>query len=201
MNPKPITVMCVDDHAVFLDGITHILDLQSDIEVVAMTTSGEEAVRLYRQHQPDVTLMDLQLRAIDGVETIKAIRREFPDAHFVVLSMYAGDQDVFRALAAGAAAYLLKDIDSDEVMRVIREVHSGRMTQVLQSSHPALTIREQEILQLIASGVQNKKIAVQLGVSEETIRTHLRHIYGKLDVNDRTQALTVAIRRGIVHLR
>lgn len=201
MNPKPITVMCVDDHAVFLDGITHILDLQSDIEVVAMTTSGEEAVKLYRQHRPDVTLMDLQLRAIDGVDTIKAIRGEFPDAHIVVLSMYAGDQDVFRALAAGAAAYLLKDIDSDEVIRVIREVHSGRMTQVLQSSHPALTTREQEILQLIAGGVQNKKIAVQLGVSEETIRTHLRHIYEKLDVNDRTQALTVAIRRGIVHLR
>jgi DNA-binding NarL/FixJ family response regulator len=193
--------MCVDDHAVFLDGIALIVNLQADMRVVATATTGEKAVELYRQFQPDVTLMDLQMRTMDGVDTIKAIRREFPCAHIVVLTMYDGDQDVYRALSAGAAAYLLKDAPSTDVVRVIREVHAGRMAEPSQMARPAFTDRERQVLQLLAEGRRNKEIADALGVSDETIRAHLRHIYEKLHVNDRTHALTVAIRRGIVHVR
>jgi DNA-binding NarL/FixJ family response regulator len=200
-----ITVMCVDDHAVVLDGIALVINLQPDMAVVATTTRGEEAVELFRKHRPDVTVMDLRMRGMDGVDTIKAIRRDFPDAHFVVLTMYEGDQDVSRALAAGADAYLLKDTHSEELIRVVRDVHAGRTTPSLDRAQsmtgPVLTKREQEVLQLIADGMRNKEIAGTLGISEETVHTHLKNTYEKLGVNDRTHALTVAIRRGIIHVR
>lgn len=203
--PHRISVMCVDDHAVVLHGIALVINLQPDISVVAIATRGEEAIELYRKHRPDITLMDLQLGDMDGVETITAIRREFPEAHFVVLTMYAGDQDIYRALAAGAGAYLLKDAQSDELVRVIRKVHAGRTTAsgpaASQATHPVLTKREQEVLQLIAEGMRNKEIAVALQISEKTVHTHLKNIYEKLSVQNRTQALSVAIRRGIVHLK
>ncbi len=196
--------MCVDDHAVVLDGIALVINLQPDMAVVATTTRGEEALDLYKKHRPDVTLMDLRLRGMDGVDTIKSIRKEFPDAHIVVLTMYEGDQDVYRALAAGAAAYLLKDTHSDELIRVVREVHAGRTIDTATpstASQPALTKREQQVLQLIADGKRNKEIAAALGISEETVHSHLRNTFEKLRVNDRTHALTVAIRRGIIHVR
>jgi DNA-binding NarL/FixJ family response regulator len=197
--------MCVDDHAVVLDGIALVINLQPDMAVVATTTRGEDAVELYRQHRPDVTLMDLRLRGVDGVETIKAIRRECPTAHILVLTMYEGEQDVYRALAAGAAAYLLKDINSDELVRVIREVSAGRSAGRSEASALAppqrpLTRREQEILQLIADGMRNRQIAAKLGISEETVHTHLKNTFEKLAVKDRAHALTVAIRRGIIHI-
>jgi DNA-binding NarL/FixJ family response regulator len=204
MSSRRITVMCVDDHAVVLDGIALVINLQADMAVVATTTRGEEALDLYKKHRPDVTLMDLRLRGMDGVDTIKTIRREFPEAHFVVLTMYEGDQDVYRALAAGADAYLLKDSHSDELIRVVREVHAGRTIDTAApslTSQPALTKREQEVLQLIADGKRNKEIAAALGISEETVHSHLRNTFEKLRVNDRTHALTVAIRRGIIHVR
>lgn len=204
MTNQQITVMCVDDHAVVLDGIALVINLQPDMAVVATTTRGEDALDLYKKHRPDVTLMDLRLRGMDGVETIKTIRREFPEAHIVVLTMYEGDQDVYRALAAGADAYLLKDTHSDELIRVVREVHAGRTIDTgasSLSSQPALTRREQQVLQLIADGKRNKEIAAALGISEETVHSHLRNTFEKLRVNDRTHALTVAIRRGIIHVR
>lgn len=203
MISSRITVMCVDDHAVVLDGIALVINLQADMAVVATTTRGEEALDLYAKHRPDVTLMDLRLRGMDGVDTIKAIRGTFPEARIVVLTMYEGDQDVYRALAAGADAYLLKDAHSDELIRVVREVHSGRTIDAAPSlaAQPALTRREQQVLQLIADGKRNKDIAAALGISEETVHSHLRKTFEKLHVNDRTHALTVAIRRGIIHVR
>ena len=205
MGADRISIMCVDDHAVVLHGIALVINLQPDMAVVATATRGEEAIDLYRKHRPDVTLMDLQLGEMDGVETIKTIRKEFPEAHFVVLTMYAGDQDIYRAIAAGADAYLLKDAQSDELVRVIREVHAGRTAgssvTASRATHPLLTKREQEVLQLIAEGMRNKEIAAALQISEETVHTHLKNIYEKLNVQDRTQALTVAIRRGIVHVK
>ena len=207
MNAPQITVMCVDDHAVVLDGIALVINLQPDMAVVATTTRGEDALALYTKYRPDVTLMDLRLRGIDGVETIKTIRREFPKARIVVLTMYEGDQDVYRAIAAGADAYLLKDSHSDELIRVVRDVHEGRTIahgEAAPSPHttqPALTKREQELLQLITDGMRNKEIAATLGISEETVHSHLKNIFEKLGVNDRTLALTVAIRRGIVHMK
>lgn len=207
MKGGRITVMCVDDHTIVLDGVALVINLQPDMAVVATTTRGEDAVELYRKHRPDVTLMDLRLRGMDGIETIKAIHGEFPGAHIVVLTMYEGDQDVYRALAAGADAYLQKDTHSDELIRVIREVHAGRTAARAEAatlsppSQPALTNREQQVLQLIADGMRNKQIAATLGISEETVHTHLKNTFEKLGVNDRTHALTVAIRRGIIHVR
>jgi DNA-binding NarL/FixJ family response regulator len=202
-----IAVMCVDDHLVVLDGIALVLNLQADITVVATTTRGEDALGLYRKHRPDVTVMDLRLRGMDGVDAIKAIRGEFPEARTVVLTMYEGDQDVHRALAAGADAYLLKDSHSDELVRVVRDVHAGRPDTTLappapsRASQPALTGREQQVLQLIADGMRNKEVAAVLGITEGTVHAHLKNIFEKLRVNDRTQALMVAIRRGIIHAR
>ena len=197
-----ITVMCVDDHSVVLDGIALVLNLQADMAVVATTTRGEDALELYRKHRPDVTLMDLRLRGMDGVDAIKAILGEFPEAHIVVLTMYEGDQDVYRALAAGAVAYVLKISHSDEVIRVVRDVHEGRTIDPgAPAQHAALTRREQEVLQLIAAGMRNKEMAARMGISEETVHAHLRNIFHKLSVSDRTHALAVAIRRGIIHVR
>ncbi|NOT27762.1 MAG: response regulator transcription factor [Acidobacteria bacterium] len=199
-----ITVMCVDDHSVVLDGIALVLNLQTDITVVATTTRGEDALELYRKHRPDVTLMDLRLRGMDGVDTIKAIRGEFPEARVVVLTMYEGDQDVYRALAAGADAYVLKDSHSDELIRVVRDVHEGRTVDPgapNSVAHAALSRREQQVLQLIAAGMRNREMAARMGISEETVHTHLRNIFQKLSVSDRAHALAVAVRRGIVHLR
>jgi two-component system NarL family response regulator len=209
MQTPKIRVLCVDDHRIVREGIALIISRQPDMEVVASAASGEEAIELFRQHQPDVTLMDLQLGTMGGVEAIRAIRRESPGARIVVLTMYQGDEDIFRALDAGAATYLLKDMLSDDLLRVVREVHSGSQpirpeVEALLAKRAAgstLTNREVEVIDLIAQGMRNKEIAASLGISEETAQVHVKHILAKLKVKDRSAAITVALRRGIIHLR
>jgi two-component system NarL family response regulator len=209
MQTPKIRVLCVDDHRIVREGIALIISRQPDMEVVASAASGEEAIELFRQHQPDVTLMDLQLGTMGGVEAIRAIRRESPRARIVVLTMYQGDEDIFRALDAGAATYLLKDMLSDDLLRVVREVHSGSQpirpeVEALLAKRAAgstLTNREVEVIDLIAQGMRNKEIAASLGISEETAQVHVKHILAKLKVKDRSAAITVALRRGIIHLR
>jgi DNA-binding NarL/FixJ family response regulator len=204
-----IRVLCVDDHAVVREGITLIIDMQLDMKVVACAPSGEEAVRLYREHRPAVTLMDLQLPGMSGLDAIKAIRREDPSARIIVLTMYEGDEDIFRALHAGAATYLLKNTLSDDLVRVVREVDSGKhpmspdvasrlATRKMEST---LTRRETEVLNLLAQGLRNKEIGATLGISEETAHGYIKSIFIKLKVQDRTAAVTVGLRRVIIHLK
>jgi two-component system, NarL family, response regulator len=177
--------------------------------VVGSATTGEEAVSLYKQHRPDITLMDLQLPVMTGLEAIRAIRHIAPEARIIVLTMYNGDEDIHRALAAGAATYLLKDMLSDELMRVIRGVHAGERELLPEdvqtrlderATRPALTPREVQVTELIGKGLRNKEIASELHISEETVQVHVKSILTKLSVNDRTAAVNVAMRRGIIHL-
>ncbi len=199
--------MCVDDHAIVVEGLRVVINLQHDMRVVATASRGDEAVSLHRKHRPDVTLMDLQLRGMDGVETIKAIRRESNAGHIVVLTMHDGDREMYRAIAAGAEAYVLKDVHSDELIGVIRDVNAGRRsdhvepTSVVRASEPSLTRREQQILQLIADGKRNKEVAEVLRISDETVHTHLKNLFEKLEVRDRSRAVAIGIRRGIVQVR
>jgi two-component system NarL family response regulator len=209
MNTPRIRILCTDDHRIVREGIALIINRQPDMEIVASAASGEEAIELFQAHQPDVTLMDLQLGAMSGVETIRALRRLRPDARIVVLTMYQGDEDIYRALDAGASAYLLKDTLSDDLIRVIRDVHEGRQPVnaavearlQARASRPTLTPREVQVLELIAEGMRNREIAKVLQLSEETVEVHVKNIRGKLDVKDRTAAVNVAIKRGIIHIR
>jgi len=176
--------------------------------VVGSASTGREGLEQYRQHQPDITLMDLRMPDMGGVEAIRSIRAEFPCAKIIVLSTYQGDEDIFRALEAGAVTYLLKDTLADKMVGIIREVAGGgrpvlpevaqRLTQRMFQA--ALTNREIELLQLVARGMRNKEIAAELKISEETVQGHVKNILAKLSVHDRTEAVAVAIRRGIVHL-
>jgi two-component system, NarL family, response regulator len=202
-------VLCVDDHRVMLDGLALLIGRQPDMEVVAAATSGEEAVELFRRHSPDVILMDLQLPTMSGLEAIQAICGEREAARVVVLTMYQGDEDIYRALEAGAAAYVLKDALSDDLVRVIREVHSGmrpipsEVEAMLDTrrTQPSLTPREIEVVRLIAEGLRNKEIGFTLGISEQTAKVHVKNILAKLSVNDRTAIIPIALRRGIIHIR
>lgn len=203
-----IRVLCVDDHRIVREGLSLIIGRQPDMEVVGSAASGEESVALFRQHQPDVTLMDLQLGAMSGVEAIRAIKAQSRDARIVVLTMYSGDEDIYRALAAGAVTYLLKDTLSDDLIRVVRAVHEGkqpigpdveaRLAERATRQH--LTPREVQVLELVAQGMRNKEIAAALGISEETAQVHVKNIFAKLKVKDRTAAVNVALRRGIIHI-
>ena len=203
-----ITVLCVDDHPLVLDGITQKINRQPDMTVVATASDGRQAVELFKRKRPDVTVMDLQLPGLSGLDAIQAIRSEDPNARIIVLTMYQGDEDIFRALKSGAATYLLKDTPSDELVRVVREVHRGasslppNVAQRLASRQldEGLTSREMEVLRLTAAGMRNKEIAAALSISQETVQGHLKKILRKLEVNDRTAAVTVAIRRGIIRL-
>ena len=209
MEQKSIRVLCTDDHRIVREGLALIINQQPDLEVVASAGSGEEAIELFLRHRPDITLMDLQLGALNGVETIRRIRTLAPEARIVVLTMYQGDEDIYRALDAGAAAYVLKDALSEDLLRVIREVHSGRApvnasveAQLLaRAERPRLTPRELQVLELVAAGMRNRKIAEVLGLTEETIDMHVKNIRAKLNVTDRTAAVNVAIKRGIIHIR
>lgn len=206
---RKIRVLCVDDHRIVREGIALIIDRQPDMEVVAVASTGERAVRLFNRHRPDVTLMDLQLGKMSGLEAISLIRRQHPHARIVVLTTYDGDEDIYRALEAGAATYLLKDTLSDDLIRVVRQVHAGqrpigadvqaRLDQ--RGGNAPLTPREIEILELVTKGMRNKEIAAALNISEDTVAVHLRNTFAKLKVNERTTAVTVALRRGIIHLR
>jgi DNA-binding NarL/FixJ family response regulator len=204
----PVRVMCVDDHRLMREGIRRIVALQPDMVVVAEASSGAEAVEQYVRHKPDVTLMDLQLPSMNGHEAIKAIRRVQPDARIVVLTMYMGDEDVYRAIEAGVMGYILKDAVPDDLIHVIREVHAGRRSipaeieAVLdaRATQPSLTVREFQVLQLLATGKRNKEIASALGISADTTNAHVKSIFQKFNVHDRTAALAEAIRRGIIHI-
>jgi len=208
MPETPIRILCVDDHRIVREGIELIIARQPDMQVVASAAGGDESVELFRRHHPDVTLMDLQLGAMSGVEAIRVIRREHPEAKIVVLTMYQGDEDIFRALQAGATTYLLKDTLSDDLIRVIREVHAGmhpvradvEAALAERAAGPTLTPREVQVVGLIAEGMRNKEIAAALGISDETVQVHVKSIFWKLKVNDRSAAMNVALRRGIVHL-
>lgn len=203
-----IRVLCVDDHRLMREGVSRIVGVQPDMTVVAQASSGEEAVEQFRLHWPDVTLMDLQLPRMTGVEAMRAIRAIDPSARVVVLTMYQGDEDVHRAFEAGAMGYLLKDTLPDELIHVIRDVYEGRRVVppeiaavlVQRASHPVLTGRERQVLELLARGKRNKEIAVELGISRDTACAHVKSIFAKFNVHDRTAALAEALRRGIIRL-
>jgi DNA-binding NarL/FixJ family response regulator len=205
---KKIRVLCVDDHSIVREGIALIINRQPDMEVVASAASGEESVELFRRLRPDVTLMDLRLQGLSGTDAIVAIRRLDGNARIVVLTMFDGDEDIHRALQAGAATYLLKDTLSDDLIRVVREVHSGKRPVradvearlAERSAHPTLTPREVQVMELVTQGLRNKEIAASLGISEGTVQVHVKSIFAKLGVNDRTAAVKIALRRGIVHM-
>jgi DNA-binding NarL/FixJ family response regulator len=204
----PIRVLCVDDHRIVREGVALIISRETDMQVIGSVASGEEAVLEFRRHRPDITLMDLRLETMSGIEAIRTIRADDPSARIIALTMYKGDEDIHQALAAGAATYLLKTTLSDDLIRVVREVHAGEcpLSPDLKArlegraAHPTLTAREIEVLNLVAQGKRNKEIAVILGISIDTVPGHLKSIFLKLQVTDRTAAVNVALRRGIIHI-
>jgi DNA-binding NarL/FixJ family response regulator len=206
--PATIRVLCVDDHRLMREGIARIVGVQPDMTVVAEASDGEQAVEQFLRSQPDVTLMDLEMPRMNGVQAIQAIRSQHPDAKVVVLTMYHGDEDIYRAVAAGAMGYLLKDTLPDDLIRVIRDVHAGQraippeIAAVLEqrASQPSLTFRESQVLELLATGKRNKEIAAALGISGDTASAHIKSIFLKFNVHDRTAALAEALRRGIIHI-
>ena len=208
MNDPKIRILVVDDHPVLRDGVAAILQNQADMEMVGEARNGEEAVERFRELRPDVTLMDLQMPGMNGVDAIAAIRTGHPGARIIVLTTYAGDVQAVRALKAGALGYLLKNSLRTELIDAIRDVHRGqRRVQrdvadeiALHVVDETLTEREIAILRLVAIGKANKQVGAELGLSEETIKGHLKNIFSKLDVADRTHAVTVAARRGIIEL-
>ena len=211
MLPKQdakIKVLVVDDHPVVRIGISTIIDTQQDMTVVAETGSGEEAISLFRAHQPDLTVMDLRLERMGGVACIRAIRSEFPKARFVVLTTYRGDEDIHQALKAGASGYIIKGMPRHILLDALRRVYQGEeflptpVTQVLAERKAAkeLSAREREVLSLLAAGKCNKEIAAELCIAEITVKGHLSMIFLRLGVTDRTQAIIAAAQRGLVHL-
>jgi DNA-binding NarL/FixJ family response regulator len=209
MAPPKISILVVDDHALVRRGLAATIDPEPDMEVVASAANGRQALELFRDSRPDVTIMDLGLGPeMSGIQAIQAIRREFPDARIVALSAHKGDQDIYRALQAGAVTFLLKEALGDDLIPIIREIHAGgrpipayvarKLADRVTES--ALTAREVEVLRHIAQGLRNKEIGVTLGISEATIQGHVKNILAKLNVHDRTEAVTVAIRRAIIHL-
>lgn len=205
---NPIRILIVDDHSVVREGLMAIIDRQRDMQVIGEASNGQEAIEVFRQHAPDVTLMDLRMPEMNGVETITALRREFPGSCFIVLTTYDGDEDIYRALEAGALGYLLKDVFREDLLDAIREVHAGRRcfpTKVAtrlaeRIAGNNLTAREAGVLELIARGKSNREIAAELAITEGTVKGHVNNILSKLGVSDRTGAVTTAVRRGIVHL-
>lgn len=203
---NPIRVLCVDDHPLMRDGIAFALQSQKDMELVGQAVDGEEALRLFRELRPHVTLMDLQMPGMNGIATIEAIKKEFPKARIVVLTTYSGDVQAARALKAGAVGYLLKSMLRNELIGTIRTVHAGgrRIPPEIASelaehiSADALSQREIEVLGSVASGHSNKMVADELAISEDTVKGHMKNILSKLGANDRTQAVLIAIKRGFL---
>ena len=203
-----IGVLSVDDHPLLREGIAALVNSESDMKLVAEATNGQEAIEKYRLHRPDVTLMDLQMPALNGIDAIIGIRSEFPNARIIVLTTYAGDVQVLRALKAGARGYILKGHVRKELLDTIRAVHAGQKrippevaTELAEhAAEEDLTSREIDVLRLIATGNANKEIAGRLAIAEETVKSHVTNILGKLGANDRTHAVTIGLKRGIIEL-
>jgi DNA-binding NarL/FixJ family response regulator len=203
-----IRILSVDDHGLLREGIAALIANQSDLELVAEASNGREAVELFRQHQPDVTLMDLLMPEMGGIDAIGVIRGEFPEARIIVLTTHPGDVQVARALRAGARAYLLKSLVRKELIETIRAVHSGQKrvppeVAAIIAEHAGdetLTAREIDVLRLIADGNANKEIAALLSITEETVKGHVKNILAKLGANDRTHAVSMGLKRGIFQL-
>jgi DNA-binding NarL/FixJ family response regulator len=203
-----IRVLTVDDHPLLREGIGALIGIQTDMELVAEASNGREGLELFRKHRPDITLMDLQMPDMSGIDAMSSIRGEFPDARIIVLTTHAGDVQVSRALKAGARAYLLKDALRKELLDTIRAVHAGqkRLSSELaaeiaeHATDGNLTPREIDVLRLVTAGKANKEIAAQLSLTEETVKSHIRSILAKLGANDRTHAVAIGLKRGIIDL-
>ena len=207
-TPDPIRILIADDHPIVREGLVALLNRRPDMQVVAEVSDGRAVVQAFEEHRPDVTLLDLRMPEMGGVEAIETIRRQEPGARIIVLTTFDGDEDIYRAIQAGARAYLLKDTPRQELLETIRAVHAGQRRLPPDVAArlagrmlaPDLTPRELMVLQQLAAGKSNREIGLALGITEGTVKVHVNSILAKLDVSDRTQAVTEALRRGIVHL-
>jgi DNA-binding NarL/FixJ family response regulator len=206
LGPEPVRILVVDDHPIFRQGIAGLLADQPDIILVAEAANGHEAIQQFRANRPDITLMDLQMPEMNGLDAMIAIRSEFPDAKIIVLTTYTGDFQVLRALKAGARAYLIKNLLHKELLETIRAVRAGKKSLSPEVSYELaehatddpLTVGEIDVLRLIAAGNANKQIAAQLSITEDTVKGRVKNILSKLGANDRTQAAMIALKRGII---
>jgi len=207
-SDRQIRILTVDDHPLLREGIASLIEIESDMVIIGEASTGREAVEEFRRHQPDVTLMDIQMPELNGIDAMTRIIAEHPNAKIIVLTTYNGDAQIFRALKAGAQGYLLKGLLRKELVETIRAVHAGKKRispevagQVAEyATDDSLTARELDILQLIAQGNSNKVIADRLGVTEDTVKAHVRSILSKLSANDRTHAVTISVKRGFIEL-
>jgi DNA-binding NarL/FixJ family response regulator len=207
-SSKPIRILVVDDHFMVRMGLSASLNVEPDMEVVAEAGKGDDALEAYRTHRPSLVMMDLRLPGMTGTDCTAAILREFPDACILMLSTHSGEEEIYRAMQAGARGYILKSMMREELLRAIREVHAGRryLDPIVASllaermSHRSLTTREIEVLRMVAKGLGNREIAIALNIAEVTVKLHVSHVLEKLDAKDRTEAATAALQRGIISL-